>query len=660
MPLTQSAASCLQIGLAALALCIAGNSHCTEIDQQRELFQRVYADVERGNWSAVERLSAAEQESLAQYPLFPDLRATWYRATIKKADHNDIDDYLEQYGVLKPARELRYRYALHLADVGELARFLTIYRQFYQGLDNTKLDCLALHAEIAAGEQKRVVNRAIALWMVGTSQAKECDPVFAFLDQQNLLGPVEYLKRYKLAVEAHEFARAQWLGRYISQAHVDTAGQWLKAQSDPEKFVRRHLTWKSDAVTRQHLVYAIERITFRDAELAHQLWTQLNRLHAFSAEQELLTERHIALWTARDRLPDGYLLLIQLPVAAQSDEVSRWRARTSLRKQNWNNLRTDIAQMSAIERASEEWRYWYNIALRRSGDSPDADLALVGLAVERSYYGFLAADELGLGYALDDTEYQADEVVLAALSERLALIRARELFWVGLEGRGRSEWDAAIAILTPDEKMQAAKLASRWHWHSRAISTTASVGRLDDLSLRYPLPYPSIFEVFSAKASIPSAWAYGVARSESLFMRDARSSAGAIGLMQLMPTTGKKLARELNLPYSGLHTLTNAQSNIRLGTTYLGQMAERYGGNRVLATAAYNAGPHRVDHWLPESGKQDARVWIENIPFNETRQYVKRVLAADTIFHWRLTGEIRRISDALTQIEASPHQVANR
>ncbi len=209
MPLTQSAASCLRFGLAALVFVFAGNLHSTEIDQQRELFQRVYADVERGNWGAVENLSAAEQQSLAQYPLWPDLRATWFRATIRYADHNDIDDYLEQYGVLKPARELRYRYALHLASVGEQAKFLTIYRQFYQGLDNTKLDCLALHAEIAAGEQKRIVNRAIALWMVGTSQAKECDPVFAFLDQQNLLGPVEYLKRYKLAVEAREFARAQ-------------------------------------------------------------------------------------------------------------------------------------------------------------------------------------------------------------------------------------------------------------------------------------------------------------------------------------------------------------------------------------------------------------------------------------------------------------------
>ena len=660
MPLNRSAVTSLRFGLAAVTLWFAGSIQGAEIDQQREIFQSVYADVERGNWSAVEKLGSAEQQSLAQYPLWPDLRATWFRATIKTADHQAIDEFLDLYGVLKPAREVRYRYALHLAKTGDLSAYLQIYKQFYQGQDIAKLDCMGLHAEIDAGEEKRIVNRAIELWMVSSSQVKECDPVFAFLHKQKLLGPTEYLKRYNLVIEAREFALAQWLGRSVSQGHVDVAGQWHNAQSDPEKFARRHLNWQSDDVTRRQLVYAIERITFRDPELAHELWTQLNKLHAFSAEQEMLTERHIALWTARDRLPDGYLLLIRLPVAAQSDEVSRWRARTSLRKQNWENLLGDVQQMSDIERGTEEWRYWYNIASRRIGESPDADAALTELANERTYYGFLAADELGLEYALDDTVFQADETVIAELSQRTAFVRARELFRVGLDGRGRSEWDAAVAYLTPDQKMQAAKLASRWNWHSRAISTSASVGRFDDLPLRYPLPYYSTFEQFSASASIPSTWAYGVARSESLFMRDARSSAGAIGLMQLMPATGKKVAKELNLPYSGLHTLTNPQNNIRLGTTYLGQMSERYGGNRVLATAAYNAGPHRVDRWLPSSGSQDARVWIENIPFNETRQYVKRVMSAETIFHWRMTGEMRRISDELLQVDAEPSQVAQR
>ena len=242
------------------------------------------------------------------------------------------------------------------------------------------------------------------------------------------------------------------------------------------------------------------------------------------------------------------------------------------------------------------------------------------------------------------------------------MVRARELFLVGQDSRGRSEWDAVILHLSNDEKLQAAVLADRWGWHSRAIAAVASSGEYDDLSIRYPLPYQASFEEFSTRANISSTWAYGIARSESLFMRDVKSRAGAVGLMQLMPATGRDVAREIKLPYSGLTTLVDPRSNIRLGTSYLGQMATRYGGNQVLATAAYNAGPHRVDRWLPENGSLDARIWIENIPFNETRKYVKRVLAAQTIFHWRMTGQIRRLTDELSLVEAAPEsqQIASR
>jgi soluble lytic murein transglycosylase len=653
MPLTRSAASLLRFGLTLAAVLFVSSAQGAEIDEQRALFKRVYADVERGDWNIVSRLNSDQLKRLQSYPLWPDLRATYLRATIKKAPHAEIEAFMDQYGALKPARELRYRYAMHLAAVGDLDDYLRIYRQFYQGQDIAKLDCLALHAEISAGNGQRIARRAIDLWLVGTSQAEECDPVFKHLESENLLGPGEYQKRYELAIAAKEFARAKWLGKSISDTHVNVAAQWRSAQKDPEAFARRHLNWKSDVDTRKQLVYAIERITYRDPNIANDLWQQLNGLHGFSAEQEFLTERHIALWTARDRLPDAYLRLVQLPLAAQDDEVARWRARTSMRLRNWENLSTDIDKMSASERSSEEWRYWRNIALRHQAPTPESDLALSNLAAERSYYGFLAADEMDLEYALNDIEFQADEAIIDELEQRADLIRARELFRVGLDGRGRSEWDTVVAYLSSEQKMQAAILASRWEWHSRAISTVASAGEFDDLSLRYPLPYHSSFEQHAASASISSQWAYGIARSESLFMRDVRSSAGAIGLMQLLPATGKQVAKEIQLPYSGIDTLTNVQSNIRLGTTYLGQMAERYGGNRILATAAYNAGPHRVDRWLPQSGTQDARIWIENIPFNETRKYVRRVLAAETIFHWRMTGEVHRLSSALPQVESA-------
>lgn len=645
----------------AIALFAVPAFAAPDLDQQRKLFKSVYKTVERGDWSPVDALSASDRTLLQQYVLWPDLRATWLRANLKKTPAAEVDAFMQQYGTLRPARELRYKQAMLLAKDGDLAGFQQIYEQFYQGQDIARLDCLSLQAEIDAARYARVNQRATDLWLVGTSQVSECDPVFDYLTDNNLLGPVEYRKRFDLAIDAREFQLARWLAKNIDQQYVDAATLWVQAQSNPERFLRKHNPAINSPGYREQLLYATERLTYRDPEVALRLWKKVAKRYGFSEEQKLRTQRHIALWTARDNLPDGYRLLTKLPTAAQDDEVMRWRARSSLRDTKWQRLLVDIAAMSTVEHDSEEWQYWRAVALHRSGQAPEATTAFEGLSQLRSYYGFLAADELGEPYALDNSQLVADDAALAAVANTPGIVRARELFLVGLEGRGRSEWDAAVRYFDDAAKLQAAILADRWGWHSRAISTVASLGQYDDLVIRYPLPWKQQFESYSSAAKISPTWAYGIARSESLFMRDVRSSAGAIGLMQLMPATGRQVANEIRLPYSGLSTLTDPESNIRLGTSYLGQMAERFGGNRVLATAAYNAGPHRVDRWLPVQGSEDARVWIENIPFNETRKYVKRVLSAQAIFHWRMTGKVRRLSDELLLVKAtSGTQLASR
>jgi soluble lytic murein transglycosylase len=632
------------------------------LETQRELFRQVYADVERGNWDAVDALSVADREQLQGYVLWPDLRAAWFRANIRKVQRDEIEAFLQRHGTLKPARELRYRYALQLAKSGRLDDYLAVYRAYYQGLEIARLDCIALQAEIDTGDGDRITNRGRALWLTGDSQADECDPVFEWMRDAGQLTEDDYRARYKLAIEARAFTRARWLARSLDEALLEQANDWLRAQSKPEQFVASHAQRANDAASPEQLAYAIERITYRDPVQALELWNRIQTVYMFPARLRHATARHIALWTARDNLPGAYELLTDLPLAAQDAEVMRWRARVSLRARRWTDLLNDVAMMTADERDSEQWRYWQGIALARSGRTAAAREILESLAAARSYYGFLAADEIGVPYAFAHDALAADENTIASLARRQDLQRARELFLVGLDSRGRSEWSAAIAGLSDADKTQAAVLAHRWGWHSRAIATAASAGHYDDLSLRYPLPFRQSFEKHATAASIPTTWALGIARSESLFMRDVRSRAGAIGLMQLMPATGRQVARENKLAYAGVDTLTDPHLNILLGTSYLGSMVARYDGNHVLATAAYNAGPHRVDRWLPESSVVDARIWIETIPFNETRKYVRRVLAAETIFHWRLTGEMRRLSDHLPQVRPLPgdQQLASR
>ncbi|MGB5690334.1 MAG: transglycosylase SLT domain-containing protein [Woeseiaceae bacterium] len=644
----------------AAALLVASHVAAADIDRQRELFKSVYETVERGDWSPVDGLSAPDQQLLQQYVLWPDLRATWLRANLGKVPAAEVDEFLKSYGTLRPVRELRYQQALYFAETGDLGSYQKIYEQFYQGKDIARLDCLSLQAEINAGRFKRVNQRALDLWLVGTSQVDECDPVFKYLNEKQLLGLAEYRQRFDLAITAREFQLARWLAKKIDQRHIDEAALWIGAQSNPEKFLAGHTPDRDSKTYRKQLAYAAERLTYSDPAAALRLWTGVASQYAFSRKLQRDTERHIALWTARDGLPGGYRLLAALPRAAQDDEVMRWRARLSLRDNEWQRLLVDVASMTTAESAQQEWRYWRAVALESLGRAQEARQEFESLSAERSYYGFLAADEIGRDYALDDDRLTVADATLREVARVPGIVRARELFLVGLDGRGRSEWDATIQSFSPDEKMQAAVLADRWGWHSRAISTVASLGEYDDLEIRYPLPWQQQFESYSSAASISPTWAYGIARSESLFMRDVRSSAGAVGLMQLMPATGRSVARNISLPYSGIATLTDPEANIRLGTTYLGQMAVRFGGNPVLATAAYNAGPHRVDRWLPASGSEDARVWIENIPFNETRSYVKRVLSAQAIFHWRMTGQVRRVSDELRRIRASDPKLASR
>lgn len=626
-----------------------------QLSEWRDTYRAVHPDVERGNWSPAEKNRAA----LESYVLWPDLRATWFKARVSTASHSDIEAYLDRYGILKPARELRYRYALHLAGEDHLDAYLNIYQQFYQGLEIAQLDCLALQAELEAGREERVVSRALELWLVGRSQADECDPVFANLRERQILTTGNYAARFQLAVDNNKFTLARYLSRPLDSSYRKEANTWLAAQNNPRDFVNAAEPGRDNDLYRQQLAFAVRRIAYSDPFAALQHWEQLRSRFAFSVATDAGVSRYIALWSARLHQPEAVNLLSSLPVGGADLETGRWLVRAALLTHDWPEVVRSIDSLPSAESGAGEWQYWKAVALAELGAKEEASAIYESVSSDRSYHGFLAADALDKPYTMDTESVAGDPAISEQLRRNPELVRARELFFVGQEGRGRSEWDAVVSSLTVEEQLQAALLAHDWGWHSRAISTVAAAGQFDILEIRYPLPWRQQFTEHSKSAGITDSWAYGVARSESLFMRDIRSSAGAVGIMQLMPATGRRTAREIKLPYSGLATLTDSTSNIRLGTYYLGKMYDRFGDNRVLATAAYNAGPHRVDAWLPDSGSLDARIWIENIPFNETRDYVRRVLTDEAIFHWRLTGKLRRISAELPQIVTASSSASN-
>ena len=310
------------------------NAHPAEthdIALQRAAFRAIYPEVERGNWQPVlqyERL-------LRGYVLWLDLRASYLRARLKLADHTVVAAFLDQYGTLKPARELRYQFALHLADAGHLSEYLDIYRRYYRDLDIAKLDCLALQAEIEDRKNDVINNRALDLWLVGKSQEDECDPVFAYLRNTNVMTVELYKKRFAMAVDERHFSLARYLSKSLAAGYLEQTNYWLEAQNNSLEFLRLQQDQVDDEVGRRQLIYAIERIAFDEPLLALEYWLALQKRHKFSLEQQHYVSRHVALWAARRQLPEARALLFDLAPDAVDKEVRRWMIRTSLRREEW-------------------------------------------------------------------------------------------------------------------------------------------------------------------------------------------------------------------------------------------------------------------------------------------------------------------------------------
>ncbi len=607
---------------------------------QRDAFRQAYAAAQQGGegWRSL-------ASGLHDYPLYPYLPAAALEHDIRQTDLATVQAYMAKYPDALPAADLRRDFLLELARRQDWNDFLALYQP---GLGEA-LECDALQARLAQGGTLDFDADLAALW-ARPSLPDACDPVLDAAHDQGLLTPARLWGRIERAADAGQAGTISKLADWLPPDDNATAQQLLLALRDPAAAVTAAPNWPDDLRRRQALTLALTRLARQQSDRAEAAWQSLQSRFAFSAAQRDAILRTLALYRATDFSSDALAQLIALPAAAQTDATREWRARVALAGQDWPAVLAAIEAMSATQQQDGEWRYFRARALAELGRTDAAQAQFAALAAEPTYFGFLAADRLDQPYAICPLHLVADPQREQTLLQQPGLLRAFELHAVGLPQYARREWTRALHGADADTLRLAADLANRHGWYDRAVFTLTSGEALRLYRLRFPLARQDGVVAQAEQAGIDPAWAYGILRSESAWVTDAHSGADARGLMQLVPATAARVARRSGLSWGGGDTLYDPSVNIELGTRYLAELAARYDGAQWLTSAAYNAGPNRVDQWLAARGTLAPDLFIATIPFKETREYVARVMAFSLIYDWRLHGTVVPLASRLTAI----------
>lgn len=629
-----------------LCLCLLPLAAEAGLDQQRKDFTAARKAARQGANTQYEKLLRGLQD----YPLRPYLE---YEHLIRRLDQQPasrIHAFLDANQDSPLQGQLRLRWLKLLARKGDWKQFIADY----QDLNNTRLACQYAHALQRLGKPQQARVEAEALWLSGTSQPSACDAVFKNWRASGAASPELIWQRIRLAMHKRHPNLARQLAKYLGPADRAWVERWYRMYQRPAKMLD-HPALKADTpLTREILLHGLARLARLDAAEATKRWNDIRGRYAFSREDIGKLERRIGLSAATQGLDDAYEQLSRVDINWTDEDVYQWRVRSALRAGNWKAALQGIEAMPAGMAQEQTWQYWRARALEKLGFRKQANEIYATLATRHNYHSLLAADRLDLPYSLDGTPLVSTEAELEQIRLLPGIRRAEELFNVGLKVDARREWHHTIAGFDKRQLQLAAVLANRWNWHDRVIFTIGRTDTLDDLKLRFPIVYEKQIRQHAKQNGIDTAWVFGILRQESAYMSDARSHAGALGLMQLMPSTAKFEARKLKLPLHSSHEILNIDKNIRLGTAHLKRVLDINKGNQVLATASYNAGAQRVKSWLPKTDGVDADIWIETMPFNETRNYVKKVMATMAIFEKHLGEPVSPLKQRLTEIRSNP------
>ena len=615
----------LLVTLFLLGSIIAVPRASANYEQQRQLFQDAAHALQRNQLSRFNLLL----KKLGDYPAKPYLEYDAFKLQVGRTSPQQAEIFLQRHADFPFAYQARGKWLNELARRGDWENYLA----FFDDRENTRLKCLAFRARIKFDQVDNLVDEIGRIWLRGYSQPAQCDPAFEYYLGE-LENPEEVIwLRIEKAFKARRPGLARYLGRKLDPESRKLVETWYQAHVRPEQSLKKLADDEDNERNRAIIAHAVDRLARRDSLRALESWNLVRDQFAFSTQQKRSIQLRIALSAAYQHQPEARELLSNLDPESMNDQAYLWLARIQLRGSDWAGLLDTINRMPQHLHQENEWQYWLSRSLEAEGKLAESLVLLEKLSDRSSYYGFLAADKLKRDYRIEQEDAAGADVDESAfLDANPHMLRARELYFLDRLVDAKREWFQALRYLDQDQIKQAATLASRWQWHDSAIRTVAKTQHRSDYSLRFPMPYKQqVFESAQANELDPSL-IYGVMRRESLFDPLARSKVGALGLMQLMPSTARRVAQSLGMKRPRQADILHVENNIHFGAHYLKTVMKRFDNNVALATAAYNAGPRNVRRWLPQENTMPADLWVETVPFGETRKYVQAVLAYSTVF----------------------------
>lgn len=611
------------IGFAFVGSAIAGTTSASDAD-----IIAARAAWERGNAATLAKL----RERTASHPLgaYP---AYWHLlVSLDTAAEADIRAFLDarQDGPL--ADQLRREW---LKRLGAKANW-EVFRREHSSLvaDDAEVACYALQARIDAGDPEALIE-ARGRFVGGREAPASCQPAFQALAAERLVGSPEAWARIRQLLAAGALADAKRANLLLANRERFHERDLALANDDPARFLARPRPKTPPGRAFHELsLHALARLARKSPEDSAARLRELTPV--LGPEDTRYGWAEVAHRAARSHHPraaEWYRLAAEGPY---SDGQLHWMVRAGLRAGDWGLVRGAVNQMRPSEARDPAWQYWLARALREEGAAEAARAVLLPLAREQHFYGLLAAEDLGLTRAPEWVPRAVPEEDVARIRSVPAVGRAMALYRLGLSQEAFREWVFGLRARTDGEYLAAAELASREGLIDRSIGTADRTVTLHDYTRRYPTTHLETLSESAQQWNVDEAKVFAVIRQESRFNATIRSRVGAIGLMQLMPATASWVAKQISLPDYRVGLLDLPSVNIAMGTYYYHRVLADL-GDPVLATAAYNAGPGRARRWR-DAAPLEGAIYAESIPFNETRDYVKKVMANAWFYHHRLTG----------------------